>query len=207
MTVLLVNGSPHRDGNTATALAEIAKTLKSEGLSAETFWIGSRPVRGCIACGACRTKCPGRCVFDDDACNAMIARIAAADGVVVGSPVYYGQPNGALLALLQRAFFAGTAAIEGKPAAAVAICRRGGSTAAFQCLNMPFQMLCCPLATSQYWNVAFGRAPGEAAQDEEGMQTMRTLARNLAWMLKGLRDKGAPMPPEREPWRPMHFIR
>lgn len=207
MTVLLVNGSPHREGNTATALAEIGTTLAAEGIAAETFWIGTRPVRGCIACGACRAKCPGRCAFDDDACNELIGRIAAADGLVVGSPVYYGQPNGALLALLQRAFFAGTSAIEGKPAAAVAVCRRGGSTAAFQCLNMPLQMLCCPLATSQYWNIAFGRAPGEAAQDEEGMQTMRTLARNLAWMLRGLRGEGAPRPSEREPWRPMHFIR
>ena len=207
MKTLLVNGSPHKNGNTAVALAEIAKTLEAEGIGTETFWIGTKPVRGCVACGACRSKCPGRCTFGDDACNDLVGRISGADALVVGSPVYYGQPNGALLALLQRAFFAAPAAVEGKPAAAVAVCRRGGSTAAFQCLDMPFRMLNCPIATSQYWNVAFGRAPGEAARDEEGMQTMRTLGRNLAWLLKNLRGPGAVPPPGREPWRPMHFIR
>ena len=207
MKVLLVNGSPHEKGNTAIALDEIAKTLEAEGIGAERFWTGTKPVRGCMACGACRTKNPGRCVFGDDACNALIGRIAEADGIVVGAPVYYGQPNGALLALLQRAFFAGRAAVEGKPAASVAICRRGGATAAFQCMNMPFEMLNCPVVGSQYWNIAYGRAPGEAAQDEEGMQTMRTLARNMAWLLKNVHRDGAAPRPAAEEWRPTHFIR
>ena len=208
MKTILVNGSPHRDGNTATALAEVAGTLEAEGVLTETFWIGSEPVRGCIACGACRSRSPGRCVFDDDAANALGEKLAGADGFVVGSPVYYGQPNGALLALLQRAFFSHPGCVAGKPGATVAVCRRGGSTAAFQCLNMPFQMQNCVLAGSQYWNIAFGRAPGEAAQDAEGMQTMRTLARNLAWLLKNLAAPGATLRPTPEsPWTPTHFIR
>ena len=207
LRALIVNGSPHENGNTATALAEVARTLEAEGIGTETFWIGAKPVRGCVACSACRGGTPGRCAFGDDACNALIERLRAADAVVVGSPVYYGQPNGALLALLQRACFAAPDSVAGKVAASVAVCRRGGSTAAFQCLNMPFEMLNCVLVGSQYWNVAFGRAPGEAAQDEEGMQTMRTLARNAAWLLKTLRRDGAAPRPAPEPWHPMNFIR
>jgi multimeric flavodoxin WrbA len=205
MKTLLVNGSPRKDGNTAVALAEIAKALEAEGIGSETFWIGNKPVRGCIACGRCRDA--GRCVFDDDPANALAEKLAGADAVVVGSPVYYGQPAGTLLAVLQRVFFSNTASVRGKPAAAVAVCRRGGATAAFQCLDMPFRMLDCPVVGSQYWNIAYGREPGEAARDAEGMQTMRTLARNLAWLLKNLRAPGAVPPPEREPWQPMHFIR
>ena len=207
MKALLVNGSPHKAGNTATALGEVAKTLEGEGIAAEIFWIGTNPVRGCAACGACKRDAGGKCVFADDACNDLIARLREADAVVVGAPVYYGQPAGQLLALLQRAFFAAPDSVAGKVAASVAVCRRGGSTAAFQCLNMPFQMLNCVLVGSQYWNVAFGRAPGEAAQDAEGMQTMRTLGRNIAWLLKNLCAEGAIPPPAPEPWQPMHFIR
>ena len=208
MKVLLVNGSPHKSGNTAVALTEVSKALEAEGIATETFWIGSRPVRGCAACGACRRDDGGgRCVFTDDACNDLVGHLREAEAIVVGSPVYYGQPNGALLALLQRAFFAAPDSVAGKPAASVAVCRRGGSTAAFQCLNMPFQMLNCPLVGSQYWNVAFGRTPGEASQDAEGMQTMRTLGRNMAWLLKNLHAHGAVPPPVPEPWQPMHFIR
>ena len=143
MKALLVNGSPHKAGNTATALAEVAKALEGEGVTAETFWIGTKPVRGCAACGACKRDGGGKCIFDDDACNDLIARLRGADAVVVGAPVYYGQPAGQLLALLQRAFFAAPDSVAGMVAASVAVCRRGGSTAAFQCLNMPFQMLNC----------------------------------------------------------------
>jgi multimeric flavodoxin WrbA len=207
MKALLVNGSPHKAGNTATALAEVAKALEGEGVAAETFWIGTKPVRGCAACGACKRDGGGKCIFDDDACNDLIARLRGADAVVVGAPIYYGQPAGQLLALLQRAFFAAPDSVAGKVAASVAVCRRGGSTAAFQCLNMPFQMLNCVIPGSQYWNIAFGRAPGEAAQDAEGMQTMRTLGRNIAWLIKNLRAGGAVPPPAPEPWQPMHFIR
>ena len=132
--------------------------------------------------------------------------LETADAVVVGSPVYYGQPNGALLALLQRALFSASSAVAGKPVATVAICRRGGATAAFQCLNLPFQMLSCYVVGSQYWNIAYGREAGEAAKDTEGMQTMRTLARNLAWLLKSAAAGAVPRPAP-EPWAPMHFIR
>ena len=126
---------------------------------------------------------------------------------MIGSPTYYGQPAGALLAVLQRAFFSANANVKGKIAASVAICRRGGSTAAFQCMNMPFEMLNSILIGSQYWNVAFGRDPGEAAQDTEGMQTMRTLGKNMAWVLKNLHRDGAEPRPAPEEWQPMHFIR
>ncbi len=207
MKVLLINGSPHKNGNTYTALAEVAKTLEGEGIETEIFWLDTKPVRGCVGCGACRAKQLGRCAFDDDVCNRLIECFADADGFVVGSPTYYGQPAGALLAVMQRACFAGGAQIAGKPAASVAVCRRGGSTAAFQCLNMPFEMLNSLIIGSQYWNVAFGRAQGEAAQDTEGMQTMRTLGKNMAWVLKNLhRDGASPRPPQ-EPWQAMNFIR
>ena len=207
MKVLLVNGSPRKNGNTFTALSEIAKTLQAEGIESEIVWIGNKPVRGCNACGTCKAKGDGKCVFDDDVCNSISTKFAESDGFVFASPVYYGQPNGALLAIMQRAFFSNGANLQNKPGAAVTICRRGGATAAFEALQMPMQMMNMPLATSQYWNIAYGREEGQAAQDTEGMLTMRTLAHNLAWMIRGLRGEKAPELPEREPWQPMHFIR
>ena len=205
--VLLINGSPHKNGCTAEALKEMASVFEKEGVETETVWIGTKPVRGCIACGQCLKKSLGRCAFDDDVANGIVDKLKDADGIVIGAPTYYGQPNGAFLAVWQRICFAARQVVECKPAAAVAVCRRGGSTAAFQCLNMPFEMLNCVLVGSQYWNVAFGRALGEAARDEEGMQTMRTLARNAAWLLKNLRRDGAAPRPAPEPWHPMNFIR
>jgi len=207
MKVILINGSPRKNGNTFTALSEIAQTLRTEGIDSEIVWIGNKPLRGCIACGTCKTKGNGRCVFDDDVCNTISATFADADGFVFGSPVYYGQPNGALLAIMQRLCFSNGANMQNKPAAVVTICRRGGATAAFEALQMPLQMMNMPVATSQYWNIAYGREPGQVEQDTEGMQTMRTLARNLAWMIKGLRGEHAPATPAREEWQPMHFIR
>ena len=207
MKVLLINGSPNKNGNTSLALAEVAKALEKEEIETETFWIGNQPVRGCIACGACRTKRLGKCFFDDDVCNRLVERFAEADAFVVGSPTYYGQPAGALLAVLQRAFFSAGANVAGKPAACVAVCRRGGSTAAFQCMNMPFEMLNTLVIGSQYWNVAFGREAGEVKQDAEGMQTMRTLAGNMAWVLKNIHREGAIPRPPQEGWQPMNFIR
>ena len=207
MKVLLVNGSPRDNGNTAWARKEVAGTLGAEGIETETVWIGNKPVRGCVACYQCKAKNLGRCVFDDDAANGLIEKLKAADGIVVGSPVYYGQPAGAFLALWQRICFAGTEFVKAKPAASVAVCRRGGSTAAYQCMNMPFEMLSCPVVTSQYWNVVFGREPGECERDTEGMQTMRTLGHNMAWLLKNLRRGDAIPRPADEPWQPMHFIR
>ena len=206
MKVLLLNGSANRNGNTFTALTEIANQLKKNGVESEIMQLGNKPVRGCIACGQCREKQLGRCVFDDDVCNTLVEKLNEADALVVGSPVYYGQPNGAVLAVLQRAFFSG-AQVQNKPAAAVAICRRGGATAAFQTMNMIFEMSNMPLVTSQYWNIAYGLAPGEAVQDTEGMQTMRTLADNMAWLLKKIHAGGNPDYPEREEWQGMNFIR
>ena len=201
--VLLINGSPHEKGNTAAALKEAARTLNENGIQTEIVWIGTKPVRGCIACGGCATKGDGHCVFNDDLCNEIIDKMNQADGLIVGSPVYYGTPTGNILNLMHRMFFAG-AKVQGKPAAAVAICRRGGATAAFQTLQMPFQMVNMPLATSQYWNIAYGREPGEANMDTEGMQTMRTMALNMAWMVKQLTAETAP---KYEPWQGTHFIR
>ena len=205
MKVLIINGSPHPKGNTAIALGEIAKQLEKNGVESETVWIGNKPVRGCIACGRCFQN-PGKCAFDDDVCNRISEKFAEADALIVGSPVYYGQPNGAVLSVIQRAFFSNGANIAGKPAAAVAVCRRGGATAAFDTLNMPFQMMNMPVVTSQYWNIVYGREPGQAALDAEGLQTMRALANNMAWLLKA--TGGSPAPGrDGEPWAPMHFIR
>lgn len=207
MKVLLINGSPRQQGNTATALAEVARQLAAEGIESEQVWIGNKPVRGCTACGQCSVKGLGRCVFDDDVCNSISAKFNEADALIIGSPVYYGQPNGALLSIIQRAFYSNGASISGKPAAAIAVCRRGGATATFEALNMPFQMMNMPVVTSQYWNIVYGREPGQAANDTEGMQTMRTLARNMAWLLKCTEGKRAPGRPSDEPWEPMHFVR
>lgn len=205
MKVLLINGSPRKDGNTFLALKEISDRLADRGVGSEIFWIGNKPVRGCIACRQCAANGDGRCVFDDDVCNSVIAKMNEADGLVVGSPVYYGTPTGNVLNLVHRMLFAG-ARVKGKPVAAVAVCRRGGATAAFQCLQMPFQMVNMPIVTSQYWNIAYGREAGEVSQDVEGMQTMRMLADNMAWMLKKL-NSGDEKAPEREPWTPMNFVR
>ena len=207
MKVVLINGSPRKNGNTMRALQEVAASLEKEGLETEIVWIGNKPVRGCAACYQCKTKDLGKCVFADDVANSIIEKLKDADGIIIGAPTYYGQPAGTLLAVWQRVCFAGTAYVKAKPAASVAICRRGGSTAAFQTMNMPFEMLNCPLIGSQYWNVAFGRDEGESGKDEEGMQTMRTLGRNMAWVIKNLKREGAVPRSEDEPWNPMNFIR
>ncbi len=183
MKVLIINGSPRQKGNTSIALAEIAKQLEKLGIESEIVWIGNKPVRGCIACNTCKDK-PGACVFDDDVCNGISAKMNSSDALIVGSPVYWGQPNGAVLSIIQRAFYSNGAAFRGKPAAAVAVCRRGGATATFETLNMPFQMMSMPVVTSQYWNIVYGREPGQAALDREGLQTMRTLANNMAALLR-----------------------
>ncbi len=207
MKVLLVNGSPHREGNTAIALKEVAEQLAREGIESETMWIGNGPIRGCVACGQCAAKGLGRCIFEDDVCNHISERFAEVDGLIVGSPVYYGQPNGALLSVIQRAFYSNGANVAGKPAAAIAVCRRGGATATFEALNMPFQMMNMPVVTSQYWNIVYGRTAGEAAHDKEGMQTMRSLARNMAWLLKCTNGQPAPGRPADEPREAMSFVR
>lgn len=207
MKVLLINGSPRSEGNTATALAEVAQQLAHEGIESEIVWIGNSPIRGCMACNQCSIRGLGRCIFEDDICNRISERFAEVDGLIVGSPVYYGQPNGALLSIIQRAFYSNGASIAGKPAAAIAVCRRGGATAAFEALNMPFQMMNMPVVTSQYWNIVYGLGTEDAVHDSEGMQTMRTLARNMAWLLKCTNGTPAPGRPADEDWTAMHFIR
>lgn len=206
LKVILINGSPRPDGNTFTVLSEAAAQLGRNGIDSEIIQFGTKPVRSCIACGQCSRMKLGRCAFDDDICNRVIAGMAEADGLIVGSPVYYGTPNGAVLSLLHRMGYSAGSVMQGKPAAAVAVCRRGGGTAAFQTLQMPFQMLNMPIVTSQYWNIAYGSAPGEAAKDEEGLQTMRTLADNMAYLLKQI-SSGTAEKPQREPVLRTSFIR
>jgi len=205
MKVLLINGSPKDKGNTFVALSEVAAVLQAEGVGTEIVGIGKGAIQGCIACGMCGRI--GKCTFNDD----LYYRIWRAvkdgiDGLVVGSPVYYGGPNGSLCALLDRVFYSMGRLLQYKPAASVVTCRRGGATASFDRLNKYFTMTNMPLVSSQYWNIAYGHSPGQAAADEEGMQTMRTLGRNMAWMLRGLSPGQCP-PPEQE--RPVwtSFIR
>ena len=196
MKVLMINGSPHQNGNTATALQEAAAQLKENGIDSEIVWIGMAPVHGCIACGHCKSQEP-KCIFDDDICNQVAEKMKDADALIVGSPVYYGQPNGAVLAIVQRLCYSAGGALSGKPAAAFAVCRRGGATASFQTMNMPFMMMNMPVVTSQYWNIGYGQSQGQIAQDAEGMQTMRTLANNMAALLKATGGKPMPGPSER----------
>ncbi len=204
MKVLLINGSPHKSGNTYLALHEAAQELEKNGIETEIVSVGTKPVRGCIACSTCKTKGTNQCIFDDDMCNEVSAKMAQSDGLIVGSPVYYGQPNSTVLALIQRMLYSNGAAFNGKPVASVAVCRRGGATAALQTLNMPFQILNMPIVTSQYWNIVYGRMEGEAALDAEGMQTMRSLAKNMAYMLQATKGMAKP---EYEARQAMHFIR
>lgn len=204
MNVLLINGSPHEKGCTYTALSEVAKTLEKNGIRTRIYHIGNRAVHGCIACGICQTK--GRCAFDDDPANEMRTLMQKADGVVIGSPVYYAGPNGALCALLDRVFYADQGELAFKPAAAVVSARRSGTTAAFDRLNKYFTMNRMPVVSSQYWNSVHGFTPADVMQDKEGLQTMRTLGYNMAWMLKSMENGAQPLP-EVEPWMPTHFIR
>ena len=181
MNVLLLNGSPKAHGNTGLALEEIAKQLRLEGIEAEIFQIGPGPLRDCIGCNQCTDE---GCVFTDDAVNAFIAKAREADGFVFGTPVYYAHPSGRILSFLDRVFYSSSEVFAFKPGAAVAIARRGGTTASFDVLNKYFGISQMPVAGSTYWNLGHGTCPGEIAQDAEGLRTMRNLARNLAWMLK-----------------------
>ena len=182
MHVLLLNGSPNAEGCTFTALSEIAATLKAENITSEIFQLGKKPVRGCIACGACRER--GACAFQDDALPALVEAAKRADGIVIGSPVYYAGPNGALCALLDRFFFSSGNLLKFKPGATVVSCRRGGASASFDRLNKYFTINQMPVVSSQYWNSVHGFTPDDVRKDAEGLQTMRTLAHNLARMLR-----------------------
>jgi multimeric flavodoxin WrbA len=206
MHVLMINGSPHEKGCTYTALSEVGGQLEAQGIETKIFHIGDEPIRGCTGCGGCFKT--GHCVFDDDAVNACIDLVQKADGLVVGSPVYYAGPNGSLCALLDRVFFGKGGGYAFKPAAAIVNCRRGGASAAFDRLNKYFTISSMPLVSSQYWNATHGNTPEEVRQDLEGMQIMRTLGRNMAWLLKCIEAAKDTVPyPEREPWAMTNFIR
>ena len=181
MKVLLINGSPHKAGCTYIALKEVADTLEQNGIGTQFLYLGVKPVAGCIACGNCAKT--GRC-FIDDKVNELIDLLPELDGIVVGSPVYYAGPSGQLTAFLDRAFYAGGGRFAGKLGAAVVSCRRGGASAAFDRLNKYFTINSMPVVSSQYWNQVHGNTPDEVRQDLEGLQTMRTLGRNMAWLLR-----------------------
>lgn len=206
MNVILLNGSPHPAGCTYTALREVADTLNAEGVDTEILQVGSRPVSGCLGCGACLKT--GRC-FIDDGVNDFVARSAQADGFVFGSPVHYAAASGALTSFLDRAFYGKGKAFTNKPGAVVVSCRRGGASAAFDQLNKYFTISSMPVVSSQYWNQVHGNTPDEVRRDLEGMQTMRTLGRNMAWLLRCIeagRAAGVPLP-AREDKVATNFIR
>ncbi|MCZ9311873.1 MAG: flavodoxin family protein [Methanocorpusculum sp.] len=194
MKVLLINGSPHKEGCTFTALSEVAGALNRRDIATEIFHIGTRPIAGCVACGKCaETK---RCVFDDKV-NEVLDRLDEYDAIVVGSPVYYAGPAGQLTAFLDRLFFLKEDLMAGKPGAAVVSCRRGGATAAFDRLNKYFTISNMPIVSSQYWNMVHGSTPEDVRQDLEGLQVMRTLGENMAWLLRCIeagRKTGVPAP-------------
>ena len=205
MKVLLLNGSPHPHGNTALALAELEKVFAENGVETELIQVGSKSIRGCIACGSCNRT--GKCVFDD-LVNETAPKFAAADGIVVASPVYYASPNATLIAFLDRLFYSTHFDKTMKVGASVVVCRRGGASASFDVLNKYFTISNMPVASSQYWNSVHGRTPGEAAQDAEGLQTMRVLARNMSFLMKSIAlGKEQFGLPEEEEWIPTHFIR
>lgn len=205
MKILMLNGSPRANGNTALALGEMAEVFAREGLETELMQVGNRDIRGCIACRRCKVL--GRCVFDD-LVNELAPKFQACDGLVVGSPVYYASANAALVALLTRLFYSTPFDKTMKVGASVVAARRGGLSAAFDELNKFFTGSGMPVASSQYWNSIHGEPPGEAAQDAEGLQTMRTLARNMAFLVKsialGRETYGLP---EREEPQRTNFIR
>ena len=205
MKVLLINGSPRENGNTFQALSEVAKVLNSEGIDTEIVSIGKKAVQGCIACGMCGRI--GKCTFNDDLYYKVWRTVMdGIDGLVVGSPVYYGGPNGALCALLDRIFYSLGRQLQYKPAASVVVCRRGGASAAFDRLNKYFTISSMPVVSSQYWNMVYGQTPGQVQQDEEGMQTMRTLGQNMAWVIRKL-NVAEDGHPEREQPVWTNFIR
>jgi multimeric flavodoxin WrbA len=206
MQVFMVNGSPHKQGCTYTALSEVAGQLEAQGIETNIFHIGNKPVRGCIGCGACREA--GRCVFKDELIDTCIDLGEQADGIVIGSPVYYAAPNGSLCALLDRMFFSASERYAYKPAAAIVSCRRGGASAAFDRLNKYFAISSMPIVSSQYWNSVHGNTPEEVRQDLEGMQTMRALGRNMAWLLKSIEAAKGTVPyPEVETRQRTNFVR
>lgn len=206
MKVILVNGSPHEKGCTYTALCETEKALNANGIETEIFWIGNKPITGCIACKACVKL--GRCAFSDTV-NEFVEKAKDADGFIFGTPVHYAAASGLMTSFMDRAFYSGGKHLRGKPAAAVVSCRRGGASAAFDQMNKYFTICCMPIVSSQYWNQVHGNTPEEVQKDEEGLQTMRTLGNNMAWILKCIEagtQAGITFPEKEKPIR-TNFIR
>ena len=207
MNVLLVNGSSRAKGCTYTALRQAADVLEAEGITTEIIHLGTAPVRDCTACGGCGRD--GHCVFTDDCVNALIDRAKTADGFVFGTPVYYAHPSGRLLSVLDRAFYAGSAAFAHKPGFAVVSARRAGTTASLDAVMKHFTINQMPVVSSTYWPMVHGNTPEEVLQDAEGLQTMRNAARNMAWLLKCIqagRERGI-LPPQAERDSRTNFIR
>lgn len=206
MKVILVNGSPRANGCTYTALCEVADALSKNGIETEIFQVGAKPIAGCIGCGVCLKS--GNC-FIDDPVNEFVEKAKEADGFIFGSPVHYAAASGALTSFLDRAFYGKSAAFAGKPGAVIVSCRRGGASAAFDQLNKYFTISNMPVVSSQYWNQVHGNTPEEVKQDAEGLQTMRTLGNNMAWLLKCIEaGKNAGITfPERERAIKTNFIR
>ena len=184
MKALLINGSPHESGNSHRALEEVARTLREEGVETEIVWIGNKPIPGCIACYKCKET--GVCVFNSGSYTEIRGKLADADAIIIGTPVYYAGVAGSLCSLLDRLFFSAGNLMTRKVGASVAVARRAGADCALDRIDKYFSINNMPIATSQYWNLVYGRLPGEVEQDGEGMQTMRNLGHNIAWMLRGL---------------------
>lgn len=206
MKVILVNGSPHEKGCTYTALKEVEGSLNKNGIETEIFWLGNKPVAGCIGCGSCLKT--GEC-FVKDKVNEFLAKVPETDGFVFGTPVHFAASSGMLSSFMDRAFYGRRNLFSNKPAAAVASCRRGGATATLDEINKYFGISNMPIVSSQYWNMVHGSKPEDVKKDEEGMQTMRTLGNNMAWLLKSIeagRKAGIELP-RNEPIIATNFIR
>lgn len=205
MKVLLINGSPHQAGCTYTALHEVESSLQANGIATEWLYLGKQPIAGCIACGNCLKT--GVC-FRNDAVQDIQNRLDEFDGIVIGSPVYYSGPTGQLIAFLNRLFYATEKSMAGKVGAAVVSCRRGGASATFEQINQYFTICNMPIVSSQYWNSVHGFTPDDVRKDKEGLQTMRVLGQNMAWLLKCIacgRENGINLPTY-EPRMRTHFI-
>lgn len=207
MKVLLINGSPHEKGCTYTALKAAADELESNGVETEIIWVGAKPIVGCIGCGACGKL--GKCRFGDDAVNETTEKCAEADGIIVGTPVHYAASSGAVKSFMDRLFYSAGGNLTYKPGAAVASCRRGGASATLDQMNKYFTINQMPVVSSNYWNMVHGNTPDEVLQDKEGIQTMRLLGRNMAWLIKSIEaaKQSGIEHPEPEPKEKTNFIR
>ncbi len=205
MNVLMINGSPRKDGNTTIAVNEMVKVFESENVEVEVVQVGTMDIRGCIACGSCHKT--GKCVFDDIV-NTIHSKLAAADGVVIASPVYYASANGSLISLLDRLFYSNRSDLTMKVGASIVVARRGGASATFDELNKYFTISGMPIVSSYYWNSVHGRDKGEAVEDVEGLYTMRMLAKNMVFLMKSIAlGKNEYGMPERETRKATNFIR